>query len=136
MSDQDFELDESPIPVSTNGKLISASPLFRNKEEKARAVQCSELNSGLNADWSDHVVWCNPPYSDVKPWIKKASERKAKRTVMLLKGDTSTAWFRTCWDTADEIVFLQGRVTFEGPYTEGKSTSTFPSMLVIYEWRK
>jgi hypothetical protein len=27
---------------------------------------------GLAFDWSGHVVWCNGPYSDIRPWIEKA----------------------------------------------------------------
>ena len=28
--------------------------------------------NGLEQDWSGERVWCNPPYSDIAPWVRKA----------------------------------------------------------------
>ena len=29
-------------------------------------------DDGLACDWCDERVWCNPPYSDIRPWLEKA----------------------------------------------------------------
>ena len=35
----------------------------------------SITDNGLNQDWSNEVVWCNPPYGRKVPeWLKKGKE--------------------------------------------------------------
>jgi phage N-6-adenine-methyltransferase len=29
----------------------------------------TEAEDALSADVADHVVWCNPPYGDLAPWV-------------------------------------------------------------------
>lgn len=29
-------------------------------------------DNGLEQDWSGERVWCNPPYSEIAPWVRKA----------------------------------------------------------------
>lgn len=68
-----------------------------------------------------HAVWCNPPYSDVMPWVDKAAEqaeRYGTTTVMLLKFDTSTTWFERLYEVAQIISpIIGGRVQFVHPVT-------------------
>jgi phage N-6-adenine-methyltransferase len=42
----------------------------------------TERDDALTQDWSRHVVFCNPPFRDIGPWLAKA--RTAKRTRVLL----------------------------------------------------
>lgn len=28
--------------------------------------------NGLDQDWTGERIWCNPPFSDIAPWIRKA----------------------------------------------------------------
>ena len=46
---------------------------------------------GLKQEWTG-VCWCNPPYSKVGEWVKKAYESNAL-TVMLIPARTDTKWF-------------------------------------------
>lgn len=72
----------------------------------------SEKTDALKCDWnSDGAIFCNPPYSNIKPWVNKAAEqcRKQKKTiVMLLPSDTSTAWFHEALDSVHEVRFITG----------------------------
>ena len=38
----------------------------------------TEKENGLAQDWTNEVVWCNPPYGrEIGKWIKKGYESKA-----------------------------------------------------------
>ena len=48
---------------------------------------------GLNADWScDGLVWINPPFSDLAPWLAKANAAwesgAVRKMIFLLPGGT------------------------------------------------
>lgn len=79
-------------------------------------------------------LYCNPPYNKKqKLWVKKCIEEfkygLLERVVFLIPARTDTELFKICWDNADEIIFLQGRVRFKG----AKGSAPFPSMLVVFE---
>jgi hypothetical protein len=44
---------------------------------------------GLECLWAGLRVWCNPPYSDIWPWIVKAWQSQAKLVYMLLPNNRS-----------------------------------------------
>lgn len=92
------------------------------------------FEDGLSASWSGERVWCNPPYSDPLPWVRKAffetQSGRCPLVVMLLPVDTSTAWFHAfCYDQQPriDVSFVKGRLKFSnaGP-------ARFASMVVIY----
>jgi hypothetical protein len=91
-------------------------------------ISCKPENEdGLEHDWSEEIVWCNPPYSNVMPWIIKA--QTARRAVLLLKSDHSTKWFREAHESS-RIILLSKRLKFGG---YGKNqTPNFPSMLAVF----
>uniref|UniRef100_A0A3B0M375 DNA N-6-adenine-methyltransferase (Dam) n=1 Tax=Arsenophonus endosymbiont of Trialeurodes vaporariorum TaxID=235567 RepID=A0A3B0M375_9GAMM len=103
----------------------------------------SEEIDALKCDWnSDGAIFCNPPYSKIMPWVKKAAEqyRKQKKTiVMLLPSNTSTAWFHEALKTSDEVRFItEGRLSFISAETgkEGKAGKSKGSVLFIWRsWR-
>lgn len=60
-------------------------------------------------------AFCNPPYSRILPWVKKAKEasNQGVGTVMLLPVDTSVEWFNELQKSASEIYFIvNGRISF------------------------
>lgn len=114
---------------------------------------------GLLTDWG-RSNYVNPPYNrfDKPKFIKKAvmEFNKGKKVVMLLPAATGTKDFhlhiaplcklRLTWDewynqryTIKEncLVFIQGRLAFEGINSKGKYTTTnkgkHDSMLVIWQ---
>lgn len=69
-------------------------------------------DNGLEQSWAGERVWCNPPYSDIRPWVAKAWGSCAELVVMLVPANrTEQAWwqdliepFRDTADTADKGV--------------------------------
>lgn len=52
--------------------------------------------NGLAQSWSGERVYCNPPYSNIRPWVQKAwDERSADLIVMLLPANrTEQSWWQ------------------------------------------
>lgn len=79
-------------------------PSFLTKEQNALAVR-----------WADHIlpfcgrtVWCNPPYSDIGPWMLKAAEEarlNSVTTVLFVPNTPDAGWWP---DDASEIRFITG----------------------------
>ena len=63
-----------------------------------------------------NYVWCNPPYSDIGPWIDLAIKNQQNHnvgTVLLIPADTSVRWFDKCRINANSIMFITGgRISF------------------------
>ncbi len=64
--------------------------------------------------------WCNPPYSDIMPWVNKAVNEmsKGKVTVMLIPADTSVKWFKAAFKNCSECHFISGRISFINAETQ------------------
>ena len=91
---------------------------------------------GLEIDWAPST-YCNPPYSGVCDWVRKAQTeaRKGCRVVMLLNAATDSAWYHTyVWQQPGvEVRFLRGRVPFVDPSNPRyRVANPSPSMLVIF----
>ena len=74
-------------------------------------------DSALNgwAHLKSGYAFCNPPYSNILPWVKRAREAAdlGVGTVMLLPVDTSVDWFNQLRKLASEIYFIvNGRISF------------------------
>ena len=79
-------------------------------------------DDGLAQPWGGgERVWCNPPYSNIGPWIQKAwAEGDAEIIVMLLPANrTEQAWwqdhvepFRDVPASRLRVEFLRGRLRF------------------------
>lgn len=96
--------------------------------------KCSRFFSpeqdGLLQDWEGETVWCNPPYSDIKKWIKKCYYEGHKPNtivVALVFSRTDTRWWQNYVQHRAEVRFVKGRIKFGG-----KANAPFPSALVIY----
>ena len=90
---------------------------------------------GLLADWGPST-FCNPPYSQVSKWIKKAHDewRKGKTVVMLINAITDTKAFHEYIYGKAELRFLKGRVKFIDPTRPGlNQASPKPSMVVVFK---
>lgn len=90
-----------------------------------------ERKDGLMQDWAPRTVFCNPPYSNIGPWIRKAL-RESKRgatCVLLLPVRTDLAWFHEC-ALEGEVRFIRGRLQFEN--TPRRGSAPHASMLVIF----
>ena len=88
-------------------------------------------DDGLSKDWSGRRVFCNPPYSNIAEWVKKAFyETKNNNTlvVLLIPSRTDTKYFQNYIYNRSEIRFIKGRLKFGN----SKNSAPFPSMIVIF----
>lgn len=88
-------------------------------------------DDGLSKDWSGRRVFCNPPYSNIAEWVKKAFyETKNDNTlvVLLIPARTDTRYFQNYIYNRSEIRFVKGRLKFG----TSKNYAPFPSMIVIF----
>ena len=86
---------------------------------------------GLLISWKNRN-FVNPPFKDLKIWVKKSYEvsLKGKICVMLLPVRTDTKIFHdVILPYADQIRFIKGRLKFE----QYENSAPFPSMIVIFK---
>lgn len=88
-------------------------------------------NSGLENEWYGRV-FCNPPYSQVRKWAKKAYEVawSSKATVVFLVAARTDTQF--WWDHMRyaEVRFLKGRLRFGG--NSNNNGAPFPSAIGVF----
>lgn len=106
--DAEFGFTLDPCPLDPNGGL----PLFGA--------------DGLERSWAGERVFCNPPYSNIGPWLAKGPE--ADVAVFLVPSRTDTRWWHQHAMRATEIRFIRGRLTFG----DAKAPAPFPSVVLVY----
>lgn len=82
--------------------------------------------NGLIIPWHKKT-FVNPPYSQLRVWVKKAIEesRNGNRVILLIPARTDTQAFKEIYEYGANIKFIIGRLRFN----EAKP-APFPSMLV------
>ncbi len=77
-------------------------------------------DDSLNQNWSVLGNWCNPPYSNITPWVMKAVDemKQGCLTVMLLPADTSVKWFKLAFDNCTECHLIAGRLAYINAETQ------------------
>lgn len=81
--------------------------------------------NGLEQSWAGELVWCNPPYSAIAPWIRKAwaEHENTRGIVMLLPANrTEQGWWQDLVEDRRDregsplrVEFLRGRIRFLKP---------------------
>lgn len=121
-------VDDRALPVDEFAKLHER---FRFTLDAAASERNAKLprfysteNCGLSASWAAERVYCNPPYSNLRPWIEKAwREGDAQVIVMLLPANrTEQAWWQELIEPKRDrpgsflrTEFLPGRLRFLKP---------------------
>ena len=82
----------------------------------------------LSVDWGDYIpaderspwCWCNPPYSDIGPWVVKAmvEQHNGIGTVLLVPQDQSAEWYPG--DNASEVRIITGYYDDSGKWKTGR----------------
>ena len=88
-------------------------------------------DDGLLQNLGGNRVFCNPPYSNIAAWVKKAYKEATKDNtlvVLLIPARTDTRYFQEYIYHRSEIRFIKGRLKFG----ESKNSAPFPSMIVIF----
>lgn len=109
-------------------------------------------DDGLAQPWSGESVWCNPPYSDIGAWVRKAwgewlnpgDSEPPRGIVMLLPANrTEQRWWQEhvepFRDRSDEfqVRFLPGRMRFIRPgRTEIGPNERPPFGCCLLVWRR
>ena len=116
--DKEFNFTLDPCSTSENAKC---------------AKYFTVEDDGLKQDWSNDVVFMNPPYGrEIKHWIKKAYEESLNgaTVVCLIPSRTDTTyWHDYIFGKAYDIRFVRGRLKFGG----SKNSAPFPSAVIIYK---
>ncbi|HCE2128184.1 TPA: phage N-6-adenine-methyltransferase [Vibrio parahaemolyticus] len=88
-------------------------------------------DDALTQGWGNQMVYCNPPYSQLKDFAKKAQEeaKKGATVVMLVPARTDTKAFHD-YLSHGEVRLIKGRLKF---LMEGKEqdAAPFPSMVCV-----
>ena len=89
-------------------------------------------DDGLSQDWSNEIVFMNPPYGrEIGKWVEKAYRESLKGAVVvcLIPARTDTKYWHNFIFPYAEIRFIKGRLKFGG----SKNAAPFPSAIVIYK---
>lgn len=80
---------------------------------------------GLAQPWAGERIWCNPPYSTIRPWVQKAWEESPRCPVIVMivpANRTDQGWwhefvepFRDRSGSPLTVEFLPGRLRFLKP---------------------
>ena len=84
----------------------------------------------------DVPFFCNPPYSDLKPWIRKCYLEHVKHNVsglLLTFAKTDTAAFHDyVFGGKAEILFLRGRIKFLNKGIPSTNPAPYASCFIFY----
>lgn len=112
---------------------FTLDPCSTHVNHKCKKYYTKE-DDGLNQDWSEEIVFCNPPYGkEISAWVEKAFNENKKGTlvVLLIPARTDTRYFHEYIYKKHEIRFIKGRLKFiDETGKEGKA-APFPSMIVV-----
>lgn len=109
----------------------------------------SIADDGLWQSWRDHRVWCNPPYSNIAPWVEKAWHEMhvggcISIDMLLPANRTEQLWWQhhvepyrdgLRWPNCGiELTtrFLKGRIGFAGRRGPIKGHTPFGSVLLSW----
>ena len=100
-------------------------------------------SDGLNRDWSGEVVWCNPPYSNIRPWVVKAWESKATVVMLVPANRTEQKWWQDLIEPHRDrggrlsVRFIAGRLKFTKPgAVKAEANSRPPFGVCVLVWEK
>jgi hypothetical protein len=85
---------------------------------------------GLKLHWDGRRVFCNPPWSDILPWVEKAYGSRAL-VVFLLPARTDTPWYHLLKDSGAEIRLFRKRVHFLRDGIGGNKAPTDGTMVAV-----
>ena len=116
----EYMASQYPIVVDVAASVENAHcPIFVDERTNALATPWSWF--AMKGEYA----WCNPPYSNIGPWVDAANEARAEGVgcVMLVMLDQSTSWFKQAKKSCQEIIIVEGgRIAFLHPET-GKPVS-------------
>jgi phage N-6-adenine-methyltransferase len=106
-----------------------------------------EATDGLKQSWNmgNGWTWCNPPYSNISPWVAKAFKETVSngaKTAMLIPASVGANWWRDYVHEMAHVIFLNGRISFDGiaPYPKDCALLLYTPYTVggyeVWSWRQ
>jgi len=80
----------------------------------------SQENDGLAQDWKNQLVWMNPPFSNVTPWVQKFIENNNGIALLVV---SRSRWFAELWEKSDAVMATPADLKFERPDGNAKAIS-------------
>lgn len=76
----------------------------------------TDADNGLAQDWGEHMVFCNPPYSEIAAWVAKGKDaaQRGACVVILVPVYSGAAWWHEHVPAAAHVVFIRGKFKFVG----------------------
>lgn len=101
------------------GLTAFAIDLAASEENAVAPLFYTEAEDALQQPWrtkSREFGWCNPPFANIAPWVRKAwrESRIGARVLMLVPAGVGANWWRDHVDGKAFVLFLNGRITFVG----------------------
>lgn len=114
--------------------------LAASRENTVAKKFYSERTNSLIQDWNrGGFNWCNPPFGDIGPWVKKAVDETTRgaSTAMLVPASVGSNWWRDFVHEKCRVLLLNGRLTFVGhtqPYPKDCALLLYaPDQIIGYE---
>lgn len=118
--------------------------LAASKENAVCLSYYDEEMDSLKQSWV-RKGWgfCNPPYANIRPWVKKACDevQKGAKVAILVPAAVGANWWRDYVDQQASVWFLNGRLTFvgaAGPYPKDCAVllyGPFHPVYSVWNWR-
>ena len=132
------DLWQTPIEIFNNldNEFDFTCDVAASNENSLCTYHFTEEFDALKEEVWGNVNWCNPPYSDITPWVNKAIEQHelGQTTVMLIPADTSVKWFKLAYESCNEVRLISGRISFINADTQ-KPVNGNNKGSVLFIWR-
>ena len=86
----------------------------------------SQADDGLVQPWHG-LVWCNPPFSDILPWVRRLNEH---RNGIALLPHTKGGWREEIWQGADGVVESKEINQMLFNYQGRSNKAVFPTLFI------
>lgn len=131
--------DEWETPKDLFDKLnnifsFTLDPCATVNNAKCKKFYTKDQN-GLLKSWKNETVFCNPPYSQIKLWVKKCYEEfklNKVTVILLLPARTDTKYFHEFISGNALLFFIKGRLHFNNSI----NSAPFPSIIAVFTNKK
>ena len=119
---------QTPIAVVSRIQELIRIPFVHDVCAEYKTAKCvsfwTKEDDAFSKDWLEPLtdfslpgaLWCNPPFSDIKPWIQRAYETAMRGgiVVVLTPDDRSVSWYQEFIEDKAQIVYVPNkRISFE-----------------------
>lgn len=98
-----------------------------SQETDALTQGWATLNSGVIGDIKAPLLWLNPPFDPIEPWVAKCAEeyQRGARILLLCRGSIDSNWWWSYIQPNAVVYALTPRIKFVG------QAQGYPSPLVL-----